>query len=121
MQEPTFDRDGYPTEETLQAITGWDWHDLPGLMAFIARAWKYPEHAQEVQPGRWVFATMGWSGNESLMGALMRNLFFQFVALNHLSLTGGLWVFALTEPAQRDLRKMEDAIVQWAWGRMPAP
>lgn len=69
------DDDGYPTDATLARIREWDWHDLPGLFAFIASNWHWGARmAEEVSPGRWRFATGGWSGNEDLLKALAENL-----------------------------------------------
>lgn len=115
MPEPSFDRDGYPTDQTLQVITEWDYHDLPGLMAYIAKAWKYPNWAREVRPGRWVFSTGGWSGNEKLMSALRSNEYFSGLAWCHLYVAGGLWIFAISPEARQELDQMEEQITKWAW------
>ena len=66
--KPTFDRAGYPAEETLEIIKQWDMNPstMKDLMAFIASAWHWDDMARETSPGLWVFATGGWSGNESL-------------------------------------------------------
>ncbi len=89
MVEPTFDADGYPTDETLDAISEWDYHDFPALMEFVASAWKWD--GLENKPSRieplfdkqyeddgcwWTGATGGWSGNESLVAALDANMMF---------------------------------------------
>ncbi len=72
MQHPTFDSDGYPTEETLQAIREWPSENLSGLFRFIGKAWKYSDY-WEVEGPVIRAHTGGWSGNEDLIGALKRN------------------------------------------------
>lgn len=94
MNEPTFDADGYPTDETLEQIEKWDvlagtrFH-FEEAMDFAGRAWSYPEmwekdpafDADEYkgQPPqlRYVFSTGGWSGNESIVSAIEKNLMLQ--------------------------------------------
>jgi len=89
LTEPTFDSSGYPTEETLEAIREWDYHDFPALMEFVAEAWidggleNKPsiieplfDSGYEDDGHRWCGATGGWSGNEDLVGALNGNLMF---------------------------------------------
>lgn len=71
-KEPSFDADGYPTDATLRTIRRWPWQDLRGLFAYVAAAWRYPDYVRH-RGRRWRFATGGWSGNESLMAALMEN------------------------------------------------
>lgn len=93
--EPTFDHDGYPTEETLATITAWDWHDFPALMEYVKRAWcdygffdNEPSRVETLFPGceqdgcYWYCATGGWSGNESILGALATNEMFMAVCWN---------------------------------------
>lgn len=75
MESPTFDEDGYPTDQTLAAIKKWAWEDPVGLLKFVQRAWRYPEGFR-VSDGYYRIATGGWSGNESLMAALEENTVF---------------------------------------------
>jgi len=75
MEGPTFDRDGYPTEETLRAIREWSHRDMRGLMEFVCGAWEYPDYAKLTE-GCMELVTGGWSGNESLIGALQENRMF---------------------------------------------
>lgn len=94
MKEPTFDANGYPTEDTIEAIEMWGVDDeavptpgmLEALMDFVGRAWSYPNYWEKTRdfvdpeyPGdrphvRYVFSTGGWSGNESLVSAMENNL-----------------------------------------------
>lgn len=93
MSEPTFDADGYPTDETLQRIETWpvtDNADFAAVMDFAGRAWSYPDRweceAQWIDPD-WPsypkrvyrFSTGGWSGNESIVAAIEANAIVQMV------------------------------------------
>jgi hypothetical protein len=83
--EPTFTADGYPTDDTLEAIESWgikDFQDAIDLMEFVGMAWSYPdrwkvERQWEDDLGhkkaRYIFSTGGWSGNEDLVGAMENN------------------------------------------------
>ena len=85
MAEPTFDDEGYPTDETLDAIRWWPVGDYTNLMLFCAKAWnpygwfeqregKFSDQREGATP--WVCVTGGWSGNESIIAALTANLDF---------------------------------------------
>ena len=86
MIDPTFDADGYPTEETLQYIEKYqDVHNPRRLVEFIGKAWHWPELAKwddksEVFPATLELHTGGWSGNEVIVSALERSdsLFWSF-------------------------------------------
>lgn len=92
MDAPTFDRDGYPTDETLDAIRDWPYSDFPALMEFVSEAWSdcgvFSRHTDvdrplvalldgDVDDGHWwTCATGGWSGNEDIIAALSANTMF---------------------------------------------
>lgn len=80
MDSPTFDAQGYPTDETLKAIETWDANAPHDLLHFVKAAWEYGESyfRMKVRPkGIWFrLSTGGWSGNESLIDALENNVFF---------------------------------------------
>ena len=96
VPEPTFDSDGYPTQETLDRIATWPivtFADMAAAMDYAGRAWT-PHHLWRCQarfrertkgpwkPGpkrRYVFSTGGWSGNESIVAAIERNDMLQTV------------------------------------------
>lgn len=96
MIHPTFDRNGYPTEETLEAIRAW-----PGrkgwttLFAFIREAWRYPDYWQQDGDTHTV-ATGGWSGNEDLIAALKDNQ-IAWLKCWRSSERGGRYVFMVPE------------------------
>lgn len=94
MDEPTFDKDGYPTDETLERIKTWPIvinTDFAAVMDFAGRAWNYPEGwvcepdfidpdwPNQLSQRRYVFSTYGWSGNESIIGAIEGNQVLQLV------------------------------------------
>lgn len=97
MIEPTFDRDSYPTDYTLERIKTWPvetFADMHAAMDFAGRAWSYPdrwERIDEPDPDhfdrtglprfivRYVFSTGGWSGNESIVGAIEANQTLQMI------------------------------------------
>ena len=113
MAEPTFDRDGYPTEETLAVIRAWPFADSANVLPFIAAAWHWDDMAQETRPGLWVFATGGWSGNESLLHALQESV--ARFAFRHLTTRASFHVYAVTQEAKDDMRCMVGRIHNWAW------
>lgn len=89
IPEPEFDRDGYPTEATLDVIKKWPMENPDANVALIEycqRAWSYPEYfrrgsRRSSRPtGRlvrtWHVSTGGWSGNESIIDAMMENWLF---------------------------------------------
>ena len=120
--EPTFDRDGYPTDETLDAIEKWHHLDATGCLDFVKAAWYYqdndfhelrphelrmvyaPDFGEE-QPKFLRLATGGWSGNEALVGALERN-FVVYSLTWRLSSRGGLHIFEY--PKHESERKDDD-------------
>lgn len=112
LPEPTFDRDGYPTEETLERLATWplkSGEDFAAALDFLADAWDrhYGSVQHELEPAlakvvspHGIFdghrflrlATGGWSANESLIGAIGQNLMLWSVTWR-LSTAGGLHVF----------------------------
>lgn len=105
MKEPTFDADGYPTEETLAAIRVWPWQDVNALLDFIAEAWHWPDFvSRELRPeeasivhaepeDRYLrLATGGWSGNEDLIAALRENMMARALTWR-LTARGGLHIY----------------------------
>jgi hypothetical protein len=102
MDEPTFDKDGYPTDETLAVIRCWSYEEgFWTLMEFVKEAWSdygwlencpskiEPIFKGEEDDGRyWCGATGGWSGNESILAALEHNVMFSALCWNA-SVRGG--------------------------------
>lgn len=93
---PEFDASGYPTEETLVLIKTWPHEDFLALMEFVQEAWRYPEYIE--RDGDFFYlATGGWSGNESLIGALQENFTFWAFCWEQ-SHRGGKFVFKIPKP-----------------------
>ena len=105
MNEPAFDIGGYPTDKTLRAIREWPYTDFPALMQFVSSAWKWGglkqmpsiieplfDETYEDDGYWWCGATGGWSGNESLVSALLNNQMF-YIFNWSASVRGGYYEF----------------------------
>lgn len=72
------DRDGYPTDAALESIRNWSHTDFPSLMVFIHDIW-WPQgnpYGWKQRGRTYWMSTGGWSGNESVIGALKQNYIF---------------------------------------------
>jgi|SRR5690625_1557337 len=113
------DSDGYPRDEVLDRIT--EMHFLDAL-DLVGELWSYPwAYRKELTPKEaaflmfdhgelgklevWRFLTGGWSGNESLIGALRENLMVWGFAWQ-VSTKSGLHIFAANK-VYRQLREEE--------------
>ncbi len=67
----------YPTEEQLEIIKEWDLIKKPvkGLLEYVEPLWEYPDRFVYKRHSLYL-STGGWSGNESIIGALKQNLLF---------------------------------------------
>lgn len=100
MTEPTFDTQGYPTEETLAFIRSAR-VDFRKLLSFVHKAWQTPGdvEAWRTDDGlRFRFVTLGWSGNEELIQALEDNKIFWFMCWQS-SVRGGSFEFMVPNHA----------------------
>jgi hypothetical protein len=72
------DLDGdYPTDAALAKIVAWPYTDLRGLFDFVHGIWYLADWGwSEPEPGHFEISTAGWSGNESIIEALMNNTMF---------------------------------------------
>ncbi len=78
------DNEGYPEDDELELIEKWDWKDMFGLVDYVRDMWAYPDYLKESwhkdSYGTYCLYlelhTGGWSGNESIIRALHRNLMF---------------------------------------------
>ena len=104
------DEDGYPTEETLELIQCWHWSDCRGWFEFIKGIWWNADDAwdeikggndywlnEELDPEtvRYHISTFGWSGNESIIGAMKKNFMWNTTWVQ--SRRGGHYIFELKE------------------------
>lgn len=80
------DSEGYPEEEELERIRKWDSQDFPCMLNFVEELHIYKNyiwrevvkdeiHKQPIL--KWTFCTGGWSGNESLIYAVLDNFVFK--------------------------------------------
>jgi len=117
MNSPCFDEHGYPTEHTEKAIRDWPIERAAELPAYMATAWNRTYgRVEETQPGLWVFATGGWSGNESVLSAAHESIAWAVLAWQSVYLAGGLLIVAVSKAAQAALDTQEAALTAWAWG-----
>lgn len=112
VDETTFDKDGYPTEDTLNRIASWQifcaddvracldyaknvWNEHYGSVSVVP-PWDFSHEMSmlRAQKGeRFLrFATGGWSANESVVNALRRNTLVNSLSWC-LSARGGLHIF----------------------------
>lgn len=89
------DSNGYPTNAELRKIQKWPHTDLHGLLEYVRERWAYADAGYWRQRGgKYYVSTAGWSGNESLIGALEKNYVFWAICWVH-SRRGGRYVFEL--------------------------
>ena len=101
------DQDGYPTEEALKWIINFDKWDKPYEMVdFLKAIWHWRNYL--THRGRTlVLHTGGWSGNESIIGALMETIWWHLYWQK--STRGGHYWFKLpAKPRQAAARGKDD-------------
>ena len=80
MELAELDDDGYPTEESLELITGWEpgkGETFDDLMEFVAPIFAdYGSFVKERDGRTYEITTGGWSGCEEAIAALLSNWFF---------------------------------------------
>ena len=101
----TFDASGDPTDETLTIIEGWPMNDYEGLARFVCDTWNNDYGLFTYSEERFKLVTGGWSGNESVIAAMMGNSLWWYMYWS-MSKRGGLYEF---EP-QVVGGKMEDGL-----------
>jgi hypothetical protein len=103
LNSPLLDEDGYPTAEALDIVQLWSYNDPTGWFEFIKQLWNMVEWGWEENEGihefftdkkvyRYRISTGGFSGNESIIRAMMANKMlwsFNWVS----SRRGGHYVF----------------------------
>ena len=97
------DENGYPTDEELEIIKNWELNgaslaeSLAAIMTHIRPMWRYSDCGYwREEEGLYNIHTGGWSGNESLVGALMGNQTFWIIFWKQ-SEVGGHYIFATSE------------------------
>lgn len=81
------DNEGYPEQHELDAIKNWDIKDVFALIVYIKERWTYD--TIQMQWGKdklfkmpvlfLEMHTIGWSGNESIINALLENKMFHLM------------------------------------------
>lgn len=98
--EPTFDREGYPTEKSLEAIKEFPWDRPVDLMDMVEYMWwnSGTLFVKTKEPGKTVYTlhTGGWSGNEDIIDALKSNSMFWALCWVS-SRRGGHFEFEITD------------------------
>ena len=97
-----FDADGYPLEESLEAIRTYDLLKQPveGLLQLVKDSWKYPDAFR--RKGRNLeLHTYGWSGNEAVIGALQQNILFWHLSWEVSKVGGHFWFTIHDYPGDR--------------------
>jgi len=114
LPEPSFDKEGYPSEEFLQSIENYDGRDVEGMLALIQEAWRMDDWALHPRPGIYVFATGGWSGNEDLINAFNKSMAGLIANCHSIQFVGGFYCFTTTPEAQKELEDIQDYVRDWA-------
>lgn len=73
MPEPAFDADGYPTDATIAIIATWSVDDLHGWFEYVRRSLRWAERQFRRTADGYKISTGGWSGNESIISAMLAN------------------------------------------------
>ena len=82
FQPQTFDSNGYPTEELLDYISRLSplEHDPFEIAEYINECWHWNNMSRWINrnshEGCWTISTGGWSGNESIISALRKSLWW---------------------------------------------
>ncbi len=100
MDEPTFDRHGYPTEETVDIIKNWNSCDPVGLFKFLKAAWHYTGCIREPEANVIELVTGGQGGNEDLIEAFESNVVWSLCW--QMSQVGGLYRFEIPENFRKE-------------------
>ena len=66
----------YPSDHALRTIKDWDYTKIKSLMEFIYEHWEYGDSCWKQRGRKFSISTGGWSGNESLIGAMQSNRMF---------------------------------------------
>ncbi len=89
---------GYPEEHELQKIQDWPMKDgWEKLFEYIRERWRYADDGFFSRTKQiYSLSTGGWSGNESIIGAMSENLLFWSICWLS-SERGGYYIFEVKE------------------------
>jgi len=111
----------YPTDSQLRRIRKWDCVPADGrqkLMEFVRGIWGYADWGWHKEGGDYYISTGGWSGNESIIGALSRNFLFWSLSLQS-HRAGGHYFFCLNSDHEHALCSSCNGTGLLADGAMP--
>jgi len=102
------DEDGYPTEETLEKIRTWAGTPADAF-TYIESLWIYPEYFRKGKrrtrdwkggplQRTYEISTGGWSGHESIIGAMEENFMLWAISWENVR-RGGHYTFRVAESA----------------------
>jgi hypothetical protein len=98
------DPQGYPDEAELKKISEWPVIDAKAMMAFVKERWRYADWGWKQRGRVYELHTVGWSGNEDLIGAMIDNLLFHAMCWQS-SKRGGHYVFELLKDPKRSKKR----------------
>lgn len=64
------ENDDYPSEEILDKVRHWKWHDFEGLAQFLCENWHWNDEYAHFDGVTLTLHTGGWSGNEDLISSI---------------------------------------------------
>ena len=107
-------KDGYPTKKELTQIKQWPIEDFIGLINFICDLWCYNSeiHCEWIKDRifgyrlRLDLRTVGWSGNEDIIEALLKNTMFNVLCYAEWK-KGGQHVFEI-DPVNVGYKRVAD-------------
>ena len=95
----------YPSDKEIETVENWKFDDFFGLIEYLQIRWKWSDYIRLEPDGSSVaISTGGWSGHETLIGALKRNKNHWWMMYWRSSERGGHYVF---EPRPEELRKFQ--------------
>ena len=97
------DIEEYPSDEVLEQIEAMPCDDFHKFMEFVHSHWRFAEWGWKCEGDIYYVSTGGWSGNESLLGAMSENFMFWSLYWQE-ARRGGPYVFSsLAYPAEKSL------------------
>jgi len=94
------DKDSYPEEHELKKIAKWPYKDFEGLMEYVQERWEYADYGYWKKGRKYYrISTGGWSGNESIIAALIQNRMFWLCCWCE-SKRGGHYIFEIRKSSK---------------------
>lgn len=92
MPDPKFDSNGYPTEQAYLRISCYQGTDVNEWLDYCVACWNTTYGAVRQHGADVEFATGGWSGNETIAGAMEENFLMRAISWES-SHRGGLHIY----------------------------